>query len=113
MAHHFASFATSMISCSIWASTRQLTVTLMPLIYDRRPDIQRLLIWAILAHAVTTELVQMIIPRRTCNPIDLAANLLGIALGIRLVSHWAQISAVPVHLKAGERSKVKQTPRRL
>ncbi len=41
---------------------------------------------AIIAHAVSTELLQALIPQRNCDPVDLVANLIGIMLGIKLVS---------------------------
>jgi len=48
--------------------------------------IQNWLAGAIITHAISTELLQSLIPERNCDPVDLVANLLGIMLGLRLVS---------------------------
>ena len=84
------------------------TATLMSLVIERRPGRHRLLIRLIVTHAVATELLQVVIPRRTCDPIDLTANLLGIALGVRLVSLWPQISSLVLQLKTGQSSNVRR-----
>lgn len=36
------------------------------------------------AHGVITEILQAFIPTRTCDPLDLAANFIGIAIGCKL-----------------------------
>lgn len=48
---------------------------------------------AIIAHAVSTELFQAIIPPRNCDPVDLVANLIGIMLGIGLVIVMQRLAA--------------------
>jgi hypothetical protein len=53
-----------------------------------------LVIGLIVAHSVTTELLQIVIPLRTCDPVDLTANWLGIALGVRLTAHVPQAMAM-------------------
>jgi VanZ family protein len=41
---------------------------------------------ALIIHAVSTELLQSMIPERNCDPVDLIANLLGLMMGHGLVS---------------------------
>lgn len=62
-----------------------LTLLLLPLVNESRHAARRLLTGSIVAHATTTELLQSLIPRRTCDPIDLLANLLGIMLGLTIL----------------------------
>ena len=44
--------------------------------------------WAgvMIIHAVSTELLQSLIPERNCDPVDLVANLLGLMIGHGLVN---------------------------
>jgi len=76
-----------LIHVSVYAT---LTLALMPLVSKHRLIIQRLVIGLIVAHSVTTELLQIAIPLRTCDPVDMMANGLGIALGVRLAAHVPQ-----------------------
>ena len=56
--------------------------------------IRRWPVSGVIFHAVTTELLQAWIPNRTCDPIDLVANLMGIFVGLKLlqllVERWAE-----------------------
>lgn len=70
-----------------------MAVTLTPLAANRRPHVQQVLVGFLFAHAAVTELLQVIIPRRVCDPLDLAANVLGIALGVHLAGRWPGIVA--------------------
>ena len=60
--------------------------------------IRRWPIAGVVFHAVTTELLQAWIPNRTCDPIDLVANLIGIVVGLKLlhfvVQRWMASAAV-------------------
>ncbi len=76
-----------LIHLSVYAA---VSVTLLPLVSDCRNGIRRLLIAAIATHAVSTELLQALIPRRTCDPVDLAANLAGIIIGLRMTSYLSR-----------------------
>jgi hypothetical protein len=80
-----------LIHLSVYAT---LTLALMPFVSSHRLIVQRLVIGLIVAHSVTTELLQIVIPLRTCDPVDLTANWLGIALGVRLTAHVPQAMAM-------------------
>jgi len=77
-----------------------ISAVLLPLVQNLRLRVQRITIGLIAAHAVTTELLQLSIPRRSCDPIDLVADWLGIALGIHLLSRWPQIAGTARRLFA-------------
>ena len=82
-----------------------LTAVLLPLVKTHRVSVQRFVTVLIALHAVATELLQLWIPRRTCDPLDLAANWTGILLGIQLISRWPRIAAGLVTLITGSKTR--------
>jgi hypothetical protein len=62
----------------------------------------------IVAHSVTTELLQIVIPLRTCDPVDLMANSLEIALGVRLTAYILQALSMRQQFFIAQRADVKQ-----
>lgn len=74
LALHFAAFSVvaTMAGCLIaspWETTRR-----------------KLMVATLIAYAIGTELIQQGIPQRTCDPMDAAANLCGIAGGLLFAS---------------------------
>jgi VanZ family protein len=85
-----------------------ITVTLIPLVSHCQSRVQRALVGSVITHAVMTELLQTMIPRRVCDPLDLAANLLGIVLGIQLTMWWPRVLAILQKITAVERSNLQE-----
>ena len=85
-----------------------LTLALMPIVSQQRLVIQRLVIGLIVAHSVATELLQIMIPLRTCDPVDLMANWLGIALGVRLTAHVPQALSMLLQFFIAQRADAEQ-----
>jgi VanZ family protein len=94
-----------LIHLSVYAT---ITLVLMPLVSCCQSRVQRLVVGSMIAHAVITELLQTIIPRRVCDPIDVVANLFGIALGIQLALRWPRILTGLQKPAAVKRSKLQQ-----
>ncbi|QDU78469.1 VanZ like family protein [Polystyrenella longa] len=44
-----------------------------------------------ISFAIITELLQLFVPNRTCDPYDMIANLMGIAIGFMMVLVWDQL----------------------
>lgn len=88
-----------------------LTLLLMPLAtaYARRLD--WLVVSLIATHAIVTEIIQFVIPRRTCDPVDMVANLAGIVIGLRLLPHAVQMTTVLFQLLALQEAGLKSTTR--
>jgi len=63
-----------------------VTIGVTSLFRDSSRTLQNWCSIVIIAHAVGTELLQAVIPTRSCDPVDLLANLFGIMLGLRLLS---------------------------
>lgn len=84
-----------------------VTVTMLPLVSRHRAAIQRLVVGCIAGHAVVTELLQALIPQRTCDPLDFVANLLGIVAGVHLVPQLSEITAAVSSLAAERRVAAK------
>ena len=61
------------------------TVLTVSLVRNQRDPLRQLVATFVLAHAVTTEFLQAWIPSRTCDPLDMMANIVGIMLGLRLL----------------------------
>jgi VanZ family protein len=59
-----------------------LSILLLTLIRPRRRVAAMLLVTGISIHALLTEAAQYWVPARDCDPLDLLANLAGMALGV-------------------------------
>ncbi|MEZ6133007.1 MAG: VanZ family protein [Planctomycetaceae bacterium] len=61
------------------------------------PNVRRTVIGLLVTHAVGTEVLQLWMPNRTCDPLDALANLCGITIGAMLaawvVRHAATVRA--------------------
>ena len=68
-----------------------ITLSLMLPISHCRSDVRRVCLALLMVHAVITELLQTMIPRRVCDPIDMLANCLGIGLAIMATGQWTRI----------------------
>ena len=105
-AFHFVRLVDNfLIHVSVYAV---LTLTLMPLVSRQQLVIRQFVTGLILTHSVTTELLQTEIPLRTCDPVDLIANSLGIAAGVRLTEHIPQAMPILQQFFIAQRADVKQ-----
>jgi VanZ family protein len=71
---------------------------------DRQNDgARRVLLALLIAHGVVSELLQTLIPYRSCDPFDGLANMIGIAMGTVAVTwaipffRYAKIAMIPNH----------------
>lgn len=84
-----------------------LTLLLMPLATAYARRLEWLIVSLIATHAIVTELIQVVVPRRTCDPVDMVANLAGIVIGLRLLPHAVQMTSVLFELMALQEASVK------
>ena len=61
-----------------------VTILLASFVRDQRPAIRHLAVSLVLLQGVTTELLQALIPSRTCDPLDMLANIVGVTIGMRV-----------------------------
>ena len=56
---------------------------------SRNAGAKRILLGLLIAHGISSELLQALVPNRNCDPLDGMANMLGIAIGTIAVT-WFQ-----------------------
>ena len=50
------------------------------------PRVQKAILFLLMVYSTVTELLQVYIPRRTCDPLDAIANIAGIVVGAAIVN---------------------------